>query len=114
MAPSFDNYLVPLTIYGPSKASAGANSFSTALPSRRSFLSTALDSIFGASPPSSPPTTQAMLPLIHDKLELDTGTPRPTLLVVYGSYGVCLSEGFKAEYSVMLRRGWNIAFAHVR
>jgi len=42
------------------------------------------------------------------------GGPRPCLLHVYGAYGTCLAPDFRPEHAVLLRRGWAIAWAHVR
>ena len=38
----------------------------------------------------------------------------PCLLQVYGSYGTCFSPDFRSEHIALLRRGWALAWAHVR
>ena len=38
----------------------------------------------------------------------------PLLLTAYGAYGECLDEDFRLERLPLLRRGWTLAFAHVR
>ena len=38
----------------------------------------------------------------------------PLLLTAYGAYGECLDEDFRLERLPLLRRGWALAFAHVR
>lgn len=42
------------------------------------------------------------------------GSERPCLLHVYGAYGSCLLPDFRPENIALLRRGWVIAWAHVR
>lgn len=42
------------------------------------------------------------------------GAPRPCLLHVYGAYGTCLVPDFRPEHALLLRRGWTLAWAHVR
>lgn len=42
------------------------------------------------------------------------GGPRPCLLLLYGAYGTCLTPDFRPEHMVLMRRGWVIAWAHVR
>ena len=44
------------------------------------------------------------------------GPPRRprVLLLGYGSYGTSLDVGFSPEHVALLRRGWTLAFAHVR
>eukprot|EP00929_Paragymnodinium_shiwhaense_P087559 TRINITY_DN47703_c0_g1_i1.p1 TRINITY_DN47703_c0_g1~~TRINITY_DN47703_c0_g1_i1.p1 ORF type:complete len:830 (+),score=188.16 TRINITY_DN47703_c0_g1_i1:73-2562(+) len=39
---------------------------------------------------------------------------QPCLLYVYGAYGSCLEPDFRVENMALLRRGWTIAWAHVR
>jgi hypothetical protein len=39
---------------------------------------------------------------------------KPTLLLGYGSYGICLPMSYRVDYSVLLSQGWRIAFAQVR
>ena len=43
-----------------------------------------------------------------------SNTPAPCLLSVYGSYGTCFAPDFRAEHVALLRRGWTLAWAHVR
>jgi protease II len=51
--------------------------------------------------------------LVHSKgLRLDG--QNPTLALVYGSYGECLDISFAVPYTCLLRRGWVLAFCHVR
>ena len=38
----------------------------------------------------------------------------PMLMEVYGAYGFNLSASFDADWMPLLRRGWVLAFAHVR
>lgn len=40
--------------------------------------------------------------------------PRPCLLNVYGAYGSILATDFRPEHICLLRRGWTVAWAHVR
>ena len=40
--------------------------------------------------------------------------PSPCLLHVYGAYGSCLTPDFRPEHIALLRRGWVLAWAHVR
>ncbi|CAE8739593.1 unnamed protein product [Polarella glacialis] len=40
--------------------------------------------------------------------------PGPCLLHVYGAYGSCLAPDFRPEHIALLRRGWSVAWAHVR
>ena len=42
------------------------------------------------------------------------GQGAPCLLQVYGSYGTCFSPDFRPEHIALLRRGWTLAWAHVR
>ncbi|KAJ2081221.1 hypothetical protein H4R24_002490 [Coemansia sp. RSA 988] len=51
--------------------------------------------------------------LIHHKSVFLSNIP-PTLLRVYGAYGVSLEPEFRLEDIPLLRRGWVIALAHVR
>lgn len=44
----------------------------------------------------------------------DGSSPRPVLLSAYGAYGTSLSLDFNVEYPLLLRRGWALAFAHIR
>ena len=39
---------------------------------------------------------------------------QPCLFTVYGAYGVSLKTDFHPMYLPLLRRGWTIAFAHIR
>lgn len=39
---------------------------------------------------------------------------QPLLARVYGAYGECLDTGFQPELLCLLRRGWAVAFCHVR
>lgn len=51
--------------------------------------------------------------VVHSKD--NTGSdPRPLLLHGYGAYGVSLSLDFQVDYIPLLKRGWVLAFAHVR
>eukprot|EP00928_Gymnodinium_smaydae_P002657 TRINITY_DN10953_c0_g1_i2.p1 TRINITY_DN10953_c0_g1~~TRINITY_DN10953_c0_g1_i2.p1 ORF type:complete len:848 (+),score=224.50 TRINITY_DN10953_c0_g1_i2:164-2707(+) len=55
------------------------------------------------------------LTLVRPKAESGGGGgPRPCLLNVYGAYGSCLEPDFRVEHIALLRRGWAIAWAHVR
>ncbi|KAJ2613730.1 hypothetical protein H4S08_002051 [Coemansia sp. RSA 1365] len=56
---------------------------------------------------------QIPITLIHQKSVLLSKTP-PTLIRVYGAYGVSLEPEFRLEDIPLLRRGWVIALAHVR
>ncbi|PIA17346.1 hypothetical protein COEREDRAFT_41146 [Coemansia reversa NRRL 1564] len=56
---------------------------------------------------------QIPMTLIHQKSVLLSKTP-PTLIRVYGAYGVSLEPEFRLEDIPLLRRGWIIALAHVR
>lgn len=40
--------------------------------------------------------------------------PAPCLLHVYGAYGTCTAPDFRPENIALLRRGWALAWAHVR
>ncbi|KAJ2795856.1 hypothetical protein H4R20_005737, partial [Coemansia guatemalensis] len=61
------------------------------------------------------PSKGAQIPmtLIHHKSVSLSKTP-PTLIRVYGAYGVSLEPEFRLEDIPLLRRGWVIALAHVR
>eukprot|EP00400_MALV-I_sp_L67-5_P000362 gene362-683_t len=41
-------------------------------------------------------------------------SPMPMLLQVYGAYGTLLQPEFSLEHLLLLKRGWRVAFAHVR
>ena len=45
---------------------------------------------------------------------LSAGAQGPCLLHVYGGYGACLSPDFRVEHLTLVRRGWTVAWAHVR
>ena len=45
-------------------------------------------------------------------VELDGSAP--LLLIGYGAYGECLTTGFEPRLLPLLRRGWVVAWAHVR
>ncbi|KAJ1727726.1 hypothetical protein LPJ61_004427 [Coemansia biformis] len=57
--------------------------------------------------------TRIPLTLIHSKA-VDLSTAPPTLIRVYGAYGVSLEPEFRLEDVPLLLRGWVIALAHVR
>lgn len=42
------------------------------------------------------------------------GKPQVCLLELYGAYGLCLDIGYDPVKLLLLKRGWNIAYAHVR
>jgi hypothetical protein len=49
------------------------------------------------------------------QLHSGAGPRRPRVLLLgYGSYGTSLDVGFSPEHVALLRRGWTLAFAHVR
>lgn len=54
------------------------------------------------------------LTLLRPRRDAGGDGPRPCLLNVYGAYGTCLVPDFRPEHVVLLRRGWVIAWAHVR
>jgi len=54
-----------------------------------------------------------MVPLTVVRPRTRTG-PQPCLLHVYGAYGTCLMPDFRPQHISLLRRGWAIAWAHVR
>lgn len=54
------------------------------------------------------------LTLVRPKPEVGERFPRPCLLNVYGAYGTYNVPDFRPEHLVLLRRGWVIAWAHVR
>ncbi|KAJ2783284.1 hypothetical protein H4R18_001803 [Coemansia javaensis] len=56
---------------------------------------------------------QVPLTLVHHE-SVDLSTAPPTLVRVYGAYGVSLEPEFRLEDVPLLRRGWAIALAHVR
>ena len=39
---------------------------------------------------------------------------QPCLFRIYGAYGMSLEAGYNLVDSLLLRRGWTLAFAHVR
>jgi oligopeptidase B len=41
-------------------------------------------------------------------------THQPCLLRVYGAYGMSLEAGYNAVDTLLVKRGWTLAFAHVR
>eukprot|EP00438_Fugacium_kawagutii_P021554 Skav208795 [mRNA] locus=scaffold478:42382:44130:- [translate_table: standard] len=49
--------------------------------------------------------------LVRPSRELQPG---PCLLHVYGAYGTCMTPDFRPEHLMLLRRGWLLAWAHVR
>eukprot|EP01041_Mallomonas_annulata_P002343 gene2341-4552_t len=40
--------------------------------------------------------------------------PRPTLLAVYGAYGVSFPMSYRPQVMLLLKKGWNFAVAHTR
>ena len=51
---------------------------------------------------------------VMHKAGLPLDGSHPTLMTVYGAYGLCLETGFEPERLALLDRGWVIALAHVR
>ncbi|KAJ2768287.1 hypothetical protein IWQ57_003602, partial [Coemansia nantahalensis] len=56
---------------------------------------------------------QIPLTLVHHR-DVELSAAPPTLIRVYGSYGVSLEPEFRPEDVPLLQRGWAIALAHVR
>ncbi|KAJ2849103.1 hypothetical protein J3B02_003839 [Coemansia erecta] len=52
--------------------------------------------------------------LIHPEAAYWSQKTSPTLIRIYGAYGVSLEPEFRLEDVPLLRRGWTIALAHVR
>lgn len=52
--------------------------------------------------------------LLRPRWEPEFAGPRPCLLHVYGAYGSCLTPDFRTEHLALARRGWVVAWAHVR
>ncbi|KAJ2375559.1 hypothetical protein GGI05_007128, partial [Coemansia sp. RSA 2603] len=52
--------------------------------------------------------------VIHRKTAFGSSVSSPTLVRVYGAYGVSLEPEFRVEDIPLLRRGWTIVLAHVR
>ncbi|CEM00800.1 unnamed protein product [Vitrella brassicaformis CCMP3155] len=48
------------------------------------------------------------------KKDLPRHEAQPCLMYIYGAYGAILHPDFKIEHICLLKRGWMIAFAHVR
>ena len=44
----------------------------------------------------------------------DSGGGGPCLLHVYGAYGSCATPDFLPEHMLLVKRGWLLAWAHVR
>ncbi|KAJ7390784.1 hypothetical protein OS493_022342 [Desmophyllum pertusum] len=57
--------------------------------------------------------THIPVTLFHHK-DLKKDGNNPMLLHVYGSYGINVSMGFDVERISLLKRGWCLAFCHVR
>ena len=60
-----------------------------------------------------PVAAQVPMTVMH-KAGLPLDGSHPTLMTVYGAYGLCLETGFEPERFALLDRGWVIALAHVR
>ena len=60
---------------------------------------------------------QAVIPLTivapEDRAD-DRSTPSPCLVYVYGAYGQVLEPDFSPAVVSLVKRGWSVAFAHVR
>lgn len=68
---------------------------------------------------SAPASDGAFIPItiVEPKGAVSTTgevSPTPCLLQVYGAYGTLLQPEFHLDHILLLRRGWRIAWAHVR
>jgi len=52
--------------------------------------------------------------LVYKKALRQAGTPQPTLLYAYGSYGISMPLGFRSSRLALLDRGMIYAIAHIR
>jgi oligopeptidase B len=58
--------------------------------------------------------TLVPISLVYKKALRKAGTPQPTLLYAYGSYGISMPLGFRSSRLALLDRGMIYAIAHIR
>ena len=58
--------------------------------------------------------TMVPLTLVEKATNITLKLVKPVLIIGYGAYGVCVPVYYDPQYTVLLEKGWILAFAHCR